>query len=192
MMELSIKPSWIFFDNVYQKLKILWFKQWYRDGHSWGQYLKQCQKLYSIGEDCYIDFSVKFEEPYLNRLGNNVWLTDGVILLNHDGALSMLNRYSKKRAHKFGSIEIGNNVFIGMRSVIMPGVQIGDNVIIAAGSIVTKDIGSGIIMGGNPAKGIGKTSDFYQKWKGKQPFHYLTSSEKKRELIDYFWIRRSQ
>lgn len=39
-----------------------------------------------------------------------------------------------------------------MNSIILPGVKIGDNVIIAAGSVVTKSIPSGYIVGGNPAK----------------------------------------
>ena len=52
----------------------------------------------------------------------------------------------------FGKIEIGNNVFLGMNAIIMPGVKIGDNSIVAAGSIVTKSVPSGYVVGGNPAK----------------------------------------
>ena len=54
---------------------------------------------------------------------------------------------------------IGNNVYIGAGAVIMNPVNIGDNVIIGAGSVVTKDIPSGCIVAGNPAKIIKYLND---------------------------------
>ena len=50
-----------------------------------------------------------------------------------------------------GCIKIGNNVFIGTKSVICPDVCIGDNVIITAGSVVSKDVPSNSVVRGNPA-----------------------------------------
>lgn len=55
-----------------------------------------------------------------------------------------------------GDIVIGNDVWIGRESVIMPGVKIGDGAIIAAYSIVTKDVEPYSVVGGNPAKFIKK------------------------------------
>ena len=63
----------------------------------------------------------------------------------------------------FGKVFIGNWVYIGSGSQIMPGVTIGDNVLIAAGTIVTKSIPSGSIAAGNPAKIIGTTNDYVQR-----------------------------
>ena len=60
---------------------------------------------------------------------------------------------------KKGDIVIGNDVWIGRESVIMPGVQIGDGVIIAAGSMVVKDIPAYRVWGGNPARFIKKRFD---------------------------------
>lgn len=68
----------------------------------------------------------------------------------------------KGSRYLFRRVEIGNNVFIGVNSVIIPGVKIGDNVIIAAGSIVTKSVPSGTIIGGNPAKIIGDYESYKQ------------------------------
>ncbi|MFW5653371.1 MAG: sugar O-acetyltransferase, partial [Planctomycetota bacterium] len=51
-------------------------------------------------------------------------------------------------------ITIGNNVWIGGRTVICPGVSIGDDVCIGAGSIVTRDIPSGMVALGNPCRVI--------------------------------------
>jgi virginiamycin A acetyltransferase len=53
-----------------------------------------------------------------------------------------------------GPILIGNDVWIGMKVIILSGVSIGDGAIIAAGSVVTKDIPPYAIVGGNPAKVI--------------------------------------
>lgn len=55
-----------------------------------------------------------------------------------------------------GDIVIGNDVWIGRESVIMPGVKIGDGSIIGAYSIVTKDVPPYTMVGGNPAKFIKK------------------------------------
>lgn len=61
----------------------------------------------------------------------------------------------------FGKIVVGNNCFIGARSVIMYGCSITDNVIVATGSVVTKSITqSNVIVGGNPAKIISTWSKF--------------------------------
>ena len=56
-----------------------------------------------------------------------------------------------------GDIVIGNDVWIGRESVIMPGVKIGDGAIIGAYSVVTKDIEPYSVVGENPAKFIKKT-----------------------------------
>ena len=51
----------------------------------------------------------------------------------------------------------------GINSIILPGINIQDNVIIAAGSVVTKSIPSGKIVGGNPARIIGNFKDYKDK-----------------------------
>jgi len=57
-------------------------------------------------------------------------------------------------------IRIGKGVWLGAHVVILPGVQIGDGAVVGAGSIVTKNIGSGEIVAGNPAKVIKVKSGF--------------------------------
>lgn len=51
-------------------------------------------------------------------------------------------------------IRIGNNVWIGAQVCVLPGVTIGDNSVIGAGSVVTKDIPSGVLAAGNPCRVI--------------------------------------
>jgi len=55
-------------------------------------------------------------------------------------------------------VAIGDNVWIGTHSLILPGVEIGNNSIIASGSVVTKSVASGVVVGGNPAKIIKELS----------------------------------
>ena len=114
-----------------------------------------------IGSNCRIYTRGFGSEPWMITIGNKVTITSGVILLTHDGSTWLMND-EKGRRYFFRRVKIGNNVFIGVNSIIMPGVKIEDNVIIAAGSIVTKSVPSGVIIAGNPAKIIGNY-DAYQK-----------------------------
>ena len=53
-------------------------------------------------------------------------------------------------------ITIGNNVWVGARAMILKGVTIGDGAVVAAGSVVTKDVPGGTLVGGVPARVIRK------------------------------------
>ena len=87
--------------------------------------------------------------------GSNIETGPGtrIISSNHD-----LNNYSQKVASQ--PIIIGNNVWIGANTVILPEVHIGNNVVIGAGSVVTKNIPSNCIAFGNPCKVI-KSKEAY-------------------------------
>lgn len=64
-----------------------------------------------------------------------------------------------------GSIEIFDNCFIGANSTIMYNVKIGPDTVVAAGSVVTKDVPEGAVVGGNPAKVIGSYTTLMDKRK---------------------------
>lgn len=55
-----------------------------------------------------------------------------------------------------GNIEIGKNVFIGAKAIVLPGINIGEGSVVGAGSVVTKDVEPWNVVGGNPAKFIKK------------------------------------
>ncbi len=59
---------------------------------------------------------------------------------------------------------IGNNVWLGEKVMIMPGVQLGDNVIVGGGSIVTNSFPDNVIIAGNPAKIIKIWNEKERKW----------------------------
>lgn len=90
----------------------------------------------------------------------------GVSFLTHDGAWYNCSKYinSSEDMRRYGRIKIGNNCFIGCRSILLPGVTIGDNSIIGAGSVVTKDVPSGEVWAGNPARFIKTTDCLAQKF----------------------------
>lgn len=100
-------------------------------------------------------------EPYLITIGDNVRITEGVMFHNHDGGLGIL-RAKHPGIDIIKPIHIGNNVFIGSNSTIMPGVTIGNNVIIGASSVVTRDIPANMVAAGVPAKVI-KTLEQYEE-----------------------------
>ena len=115
-----------------------------------------------FGDNCRI-YTIHFgSEPFLISIGNNVTVTSGVKFITHDGS-TWLMRDQKGRRFYYAPIEINNNIFIGVNSIIMPGVKIENRVIIAAGSVVTKSIPSGVIVAGVPAKIIGKYDDIEKR-----------------------------
>ncbi len=74
-------------------------------------------------------------------IGKHTYITFGAVILAHDMCTNKL-----KDTH------VGDNVFVGANSIIMPGITIADNVIIGAGSIVTSNVPSNVIVAGNPAR----------------------------------------
>lgn len=96
------------------------------------------------------DYSHWPSEPYLIFIGDNCAVTNEVKFYTHGGGRLLRNEVPD--FDSFGKIIIGNNVYIGAGSKIMPGVVIEDNVIVAAGSVVSKSVPSGMVVGGNPAR----------------------------------------
>ena len=114
-----------------------------------------------IGNDVHIYSDIFSKEPYMIFIDDNTTLSGNVTLVTHDNSIS---KYLPEYTDIFGEIHIGKNCFIGMGSMILPGVSLADNTIVAAGSVVTKSVQeAGIVIGGAPAKVIGKVSDLKEK-----------------------------
>ena len=152
-----------------------------RNASSYCQYLKRLGV--KIGERCVIYPGASFgSEPYLISIGNHVTVTSSVSFVTHDGGVEVLMDlgYAKK-PDIFGRISVGDNVFIGVRTTILPGVTIGNNVIIGAGSVVTKDIPDNSVAVGCPAKVIKSIEEYYEGNKSKIiETKYLPAAEKRR------------
>ena len=99
---------------------------------------------------------------YHIKIGDNVTLAPRVHILAHDSSTYMF--LGKTRA---ANVTIGNNVFVGAGTIILPGVHIGNCVIIGAGSVETKDIPENSVAVGNPCKVISPLGDYLAKEQAK-------------------------
>lgn len=123
---------------------------------------------------------IDIQRPWLLEIGSDVQITNGVTILTHGYDWSVLKHTYGDVLGSSRKVKIGNNVFIGMNTTILKGVEIGDNVIVGAGSLVNKDIPSNCVAAGNPAKVIMSLEEYYQKRKSKQV------EEAKETAIEYY------
>ena len=79
------------------------------------------------------------QRPWMLRIGKYCKITDGVTILQHDYSRSVLRRAYGEIIGEAGETIIGDNVFIGINSIILMGTHIGNNCIVGAGSVVGGD-----------------------------------------------------
>lgn len=128
------------------------------NGYKRADYARKRGIYAKIGEKTFIPTALPLY-PQLIRIHNNVLIHRTVSLVTHDlindFLMEMPNSYQFKHGECLCPIEIFDNVYIGMNSIIMGNVRIGPNVVINAGSLVTSDIPPNSIVGGVPAKVLG-------------------------------------
>ncbi len=95
---------------------------------------------------------------WLIQIGDNVTMAPRVHILCHDASTKQFLNYTK-----IGRVTIGDNVFIGAESIVLPGVTIGSNVIIGANSTVTHDIPANSVAAGSPARIVSSLDDYLEK-----------------------------
>ncbi|MEG0997406.1 MAG: acyltransferase [Clostridiales bacterium] len=100
--------------------------------------------------------------PCLLEIGEYCKITAGVIILTHDYSRSVLRRVYGEILGEAKKTIIGNNVFIGMNSIILMGTQIGNNVIIGAGSVVSGIVRDNVVIAGNPARIVRTLEEHYE------------------------------
>lgn len=126
------------------------------------------------GTPRFIAKSVRFDDFDKITLGDRLVVSFNVYFLTHDysytTALISIGETPKTDIGTIREISIGDNVFIGMNSVLMPGTKIGDNVIIGAGSVIRGSIPSNSIVAGNPAEVIGDIVEYAKKIKNNQGY----------------------
>ena len=161
-----------------------------RNGDKRTRYLKNKNIFYGFGEDSYY-YSRKIpEEPYLVRIHNNVVIAANVNFITHDVINTVLrtsnNDYKETLAqYHMGTIEIFDNVAIGSDVTILYNTKIGPNAIVAAGSVITKDVPEGSIVGGNPARVIGSVEELANKRKKFRDVPTVMNTIE--EIVDYYW-----
>ncbi|MGM0337745.1 chorismate mutase [Candidatus Enterococcus murrayae] len=128
-----------------------------------------------VGENFYCNFHNVFLDICPITIGDNCLFGPSVQLYTASHPLEPGKRNSGQELGK--PITIGNNVWIGGSSVVVPGVTLGDNVVVAAGSVVTKSFPANVVVGGNPARIIKTIEDENEKDK-------LTQAREKIDTID--------
>lgn len=111
----------------------------------------------SIGEHTFVNTNCMFLDDNLIKIGKNGLIGPYVQIYTATHPLIASQRiYNSNKGTRYKTsampVNIGNNVWIGGNSVIMPGVSIGNNVTVGAGSVVTKDIPDNKLALGNPCK----------------------------------------
>lgn len=111
-----------------------------------------CDYGYNIelGDNFYANFGCTILDVNKVIIGDNVLLGPNVHIYTAGHPIEPEERNTGKEYGK--PIIIGNNVWIGGNTVILPGVKIGNNVTIGAGSVVTKDIPDNVVAVGNPCR----------------------------------------
>ncbi|VVS91328.1 acyltransferase [Desulfoluna spongiiphila] len=143
--------------NLIEKIRLKFFIP---SGFPYARYLKDKGFLRRQGTGCFIAKNAGMPDGYLTAIGDNVWITDGCQLLCHDASVIMLNIRDASHLDRVAPITIGDHVFLGNRTTILPGITLGSHVIVGAGSVVTRDIPDGEVWAGNPARHICTTQSY--------------------------------
>lgn len=155
------------------------------------RFLKESGLFAGFGKNCYWCSRTIPEEPYMVKLHDNIVISAKVNFITHDIINDMLARKigakpgEQLSEYYMGTIEIFDNVAIGSDTTILYNTRIGPNAIVAAGSVVTKDVPEGAIVGGNPARIIGRTEDLLAK---RRKLRDMPLDRDDIEVImNYFW-----
>jgi acetyltransferase-like isoleucine patch superfamily enzyme len=146
------------------------------------------KKGYFIGKNNRIYIRSFGTEPYLIKIGDHCTITTGVVFITHDGGAWVFRR-EMPELNVFGKIEIKDNCFIGINSIILPNVTIGPNSVVGAGSVVTKDVPPNSVVAGVPAKFICSVEEYKERCLKKWSCLELKGprEEWREQLIYFFW-----
>ncbi len=128
----------------------------------------------TIGDDVYINFGCVILDCGPVVIGDQVLIGPNVGIYDANHALDAEERMDGALIP--GKVSIGNRVWIGGGTIILPNVTIGSDSVIGAGSVVTRDIPSGVVAVGNPCRVLRKLSE-----KDKVGFRRETASASEQE-----------
>lgn len=145
------------------------------------------------GDGAVIYPSVQFgSEPWLVTIGAGTWLTAGVQFVTHDHAV-VVGRSPvhavpvDEPLNRFERVRVGRHSFVGVSALLLPGVTVGDDCIVGAASVVTRDVPSGSVVAGNPARIVGTTADYVAHVRANAlpiPAAFVSQAKKRAAIIE--------
>ncbi|MGN1153588.1 MAG: acyltransferase [Candidatus Gastranaerophilaceae bacterium] len=129
------------------------------------------EQFVEIWHNCFIGPNCEIVAAYAPiKIGDNVYIALGCNINNINHKYENSEKLPFNEEHIVAPIEINDNVWIGMRTIILAGVKIDQGAVVAAGSVVTKSVPKCAIVGGNPARIIG--------WRNKEKYEKLVQEKK--------------
>jgi maltose O-acetyltransferase len=122
--------------------------------------LKRRGLVVGRGFNIMIGATIDRSHCWLITIGDDVTVSRDVRILAHDASTKAYLGYTR-----LGKVDIGDRVFIGAASIVLPGVRIGSDVVIGAGSVVSRDIPDGMVARGVPARCVMTTAEWIDRAK---------------------------
>jgi maltose O-acetyltransferase len=118
------------------------------------------QRGLKLGPGAHFQGGVRIDTdfPWLIRIGHDCTFAPNSVVLAHDASTKIHLDYTRA-----AQVTIGNRVFVGAGSIILPGVTIGDDCIIGAGTVIRRDVPNGSIVTGNPAQIVDTTEHYKER-----------------------------
>lgn len=177
-------------ERMYHSLRLLMMKS----ARKRTEYIKKHNILGAIGENCIWGPWLVPLYPKLIKLHDNVRVHKTAKIVTHDVINGFLKNakpdYDFGARERLGCVELMDNVYVSMNSVIMPDVRINKNCIISAGSVVNTDIPENSVASGNPAKPVGRF-DVYMAFRrmNKSQNVKFKNQELEDELAAEQWVK---
>ena len=122
--------------------------------------VRLCKRGLVLGKNVKVEKGVNIDAnfPWLIEIGDNVVLSPWVYILSHDSAYKRLTGYMR-----IGKVKIEDEVFIGAKATILPGVTVGRGSIVGTNCVVTKDVPPYSIVIGIPGRVISSIDEGMKK-----------------------------
>lgn len=164
-----------------------------RSARKRGNYFRKKKIFHKIGKNVSFQPKIVPLYPELIAIGDQTVIASEVVFATHDVTHVVLrNLYPESNfQERIGCINVGQNCFIGSRSIIMYGISIGDNCIVGAGSFVNKDVPEGTVVAGVPAKFICTIDEYKKKVESLERYPADMKPRNQaisKELEQYMWI----
>lgn len=178
------------FNRLKNKLRILYYTRVKKMTPNEYGIMRMRKSGISIGERCRIYTFLQTNEPSMISIGNDVTISSDVAFVTHDNSIL---KVLDPMTDVVGRITVGDNCFIGQRSMLMLGVTLGERCVVGAGAVVTHSFPAHSVIAGNPARIICTTEQMAEKYKDYAiDFGVIPWGERDRYILEHpeKWVVR--